>query len=93
MDIQSCLVGELRVPIFFRVYSIFVKLENQMFALVSSLGGGGEDVLRNVNHCTGHFRQIECALHYRVNSNFFIFLLFLPPGNCQLIGDCTLETS
>ncbi len=42
MDIQSCLVGELRVPIFFRVYSIFVKLENQMFALVSSLGGGGE---------------------------------------------------
>jgi hypothetical protein len=41
VDIQSCLVGELRVPIFFRVYSIFVKLENQMFALVSSVGGGG----------------------------------------------------
>jgi hypothetical protein len=41
VDIHSCLVGELRVPIFFRVYSIFVKLENQVFALVSSFGEGG----------------------------------------------------
>lgn len=42
VDIHSCLVGELRVPIFFGVYSIFVKLENQVFALVSSFRGVGE---------------------------------------------------
>jgi hypothetical protein len=103
VDIHSCLVSELRVLVFFGVYSIFVKLENQLFALVSSLWAGGGvavRVFRNANHCTGHFRQIFKRMHTALqgeqqllNHSFFIFLLFLPPGNRQLIGDCTLDTS
>ncbi len=73
VDIHSCLVGELRVPIFFPVYSIFVKLENQVFVLVSSLGGERvfSEILTIALDILGKYSK-ECTLHYRVNSSYSI---------------------